>query len=141
MEQVNCWHAHFPPGIQAAWVPQHLSAFLLLSFILYFCTQPLTSPQEETGKNGKGKEKKSFQRKALFKTLDQDYLEALKSHCFLQFHPFPLQDGVAPRKWKTLTFGRKSAVAQSHEAPEQCQGVHPCQSPTSRVPPGPVLFP
>lgn len=114
------------------------SAFL--HFILLYTATHLTTGRDR-GKNGKGKEKKSFQRKALFKTLDQDYLEALKSHCFLQFHPFPLQDGVAPRKWKTLTFGRKSAVAQSHEAPEQCQGVHPCQSPTSRVPPGPVLFP
>lgn len=98
------------------------SAFL--HFRLLYTATHLTTGRDR-GKNGQRKEKKSSQRKALFKTLDQDYLKALKSRCFLKFPPFPAQDGTVPRKWKALTFGRESAVAQSHQAPEQCQGMHP----------------
>lgn len=85
--------------------------------------------QRKEWKRGK-KRGNSFQRKFPFKTLDQNCLKVLKSCCFLQFPSFTLQDSIALRKWKTLTFCCESPVAQSNYACEQCQGVHRCQSPS-----------
>lgn len=99
MEQVNSWHTQFPPGTKAA--GSHNICQYFFCFPSFYAFVPSHSPhhrkrQREGWKAKEKKREEKLSRKALFKTLGQDYLEALKSRCSLQFPPFPSQDGAVP---------------------------------------------
>lgn len=120
-----------PLSLQAAWFPQLVS--ILLCFPPFYSFVYSISPhhRKRWRKEWKGGENKpggySFQRKFPFKPVDQNCLKpAFKSCCFLQLPSFTLENSIALRKWKTLTFHCKRTVAQSHGAHNQCQGVHCC---------------